>query len=144
MKWTKGGDVPMEELEQFIREAPEHLAVWLRERKPISLQQAAEMADNYATARKGEDRLRLYSGASAPTDRRPTSQTGGEGRKPWTLINQRCHQRLLRSLLLHHGSLLLSQQLHHGSLRPSFGLSLRRRKSFVVRHSRLISAGSLV
>ena len=70
----------------------EHLAVWLRECKPRSLHQAADVADDYATARKGEDRLRLYSGAhspaSAPTDRRPTSQTGGEGRKPWTQPTQ--------------------------------------------------------
>ena len=79
-------------MEQFIKEAPEPLAVWLRECKPRSLQQAAEMADDYATARKGEDWLRLYSEAhspaSAPTDRRPTSQTGGEGRKPWTQPTQ--------------------------------------------------------
>ena len=39
-------------LEQFLTGVPEDLQIWLRERKPTSLCQAATLADDYALARK--------------------------------------------------------------------------------------------
>ena len=58
-RWSKDRDIPLEELvllEQFMGGLPEGLAVWLREKKPNFLQEAAEMADDYVTARKAEGR----------------------------------------------------------------------------------------
>ena len=85
-KWTKGGDVPVIELmliEQFVKGAPDHLAVWLKERKPQSLQQAAELADDYATARKGDNRPRPQTGTgyqpTAQGDKKPSWEQSGGG-----------------------------------------------------------------
>lgn len=57
-RWRKDRDIPLEELvliEQFKGGVPEDPVVWLKE-KLTSLQEAAEMADNYTTARKAEGR----------------------------------------------------------------------------------------
>ena len=46
--------MPVEELiilDQFLAGVPEDLKVWLKERKPGSLEQAIELADDYALAR---------------------------------------------------------------------------------------------
>ena len=59
-RWTKEQTMPVTEvviLEQFLQCVPEDLRVWLRERKPESLAQAAELADDFVLARKGEGRL---------------------------------------------------------------------------------------
>ena len=39
--------------EQFYQSVPEALAVWVRDRKPSSLKQMAELADDYMLSRKG-------------------------------------------------------------------------------------------
>ena len=52
--WIKDAKVPIEELmllEQFLQCVPEDLAVWIKEKKPESLKQAAQLADDYMTAR---------------------------------------------------------------------------------------------
>lgn len=62
VRWTKGQDIPLEELvllEQFLQGAPEDLRVWLRERKPKTLREVAELADDYVIARKEERRTVL-------------------------------------------------------------------------------------
>ena len=38
-------------LDQFLARVPENMRVWLKERKPGSLKQAIELADDYALAR---------------------------------------------------------------------------------------------
>lgn len=53
-RWTRDQPMPLEELmvlDQFLAGAPEELRVWLKERKPQSLQQAQELADDYTLAR---------------------------------------------------------------------------------------------
>ena len=58
-KWTKEGDIPLEEvvlMEQFIQCVPEELAVWIKEKKPTSVRQAAELADTYTLARSGDEK----------------------------------------------------------------------------------------
>ena len=57
-RWTKAVDIPLEEvmlLEQFLQSVPAELGVWIRERKPRSVKEAAELADDYSLARKGID-----------------------------------------------------------------------------------------
>ena len=44
-------------LEQFISGVPEDLRIWLRDRKPESLHQAASLADGYALAHKSNQRV---------------------------------------------------------------------------------------
>ena len=44
------------EVEQFITGVPEDLRIWLRERKPNSLRQAAALADDYTLARKSSQK----------------------------------------------------------------------------------------
>ena len=44
-------------LEQFISSVPEDLRIWLRVRKPESLRQAAFLADDFALARKSNQRV---------------------------------------------------------------------------------------
>ena len=53
-RWTRDQPMPLEELmvlDQFLAGSPEELRVWLKERKPQSLQQAQELADDYTLAR---------------------------------------------------------------------------------------------
>ena len=53
-RWTKDQKMTVEELmvlDQFLAGVPEELRVWLKERKPESLKQAAELADDYSLAR---------------------------------------------------------------------------------------------
>ena len=44
-------------LDQFIHAVPEELGIWLREKKPKSLQEAMQMADDYTLARRGQGRV---------------------------------------------------------------------------------------
>ena len=63
-KWTKGQSMYVREiviLEQFTQSVPEGLRVWLRERKPGSVKEAAEMVDDYVLARKKEDKATTCS-----------------------------------------------------------------------------------
>ena len=58
-KWVQPGSKTKEEVsdimvvEQLLDVMPPELKVWVRERKPKSLKEASEMADNYVAARKG-------------------------------------------------------------------------------------------
>ena len=72
-QWTKDQPMAVEELmvlDQFLHGVPEDLRVWLKERRPGSLQQAMKLADDYALAR----------GGSRPTQQRPS----GKGTPPVT------------------------------------------------------------
>ena len=54
-RWVASQSIALEQLitlEQFLAGVPEDLRIWLRERKPTSLRQAATLADDYALARK--------------------------------------------------------------------------------------------
>jgi len=58
-RWVASRSGALEELvtiEQFLVGVPEDLRIWLRERKPTSLQQAATLADDYALARRSSQR----------------------------------------------------------------------------------------
>ena len=60
-RWTKSQAMSLEELimvEQFLQGMPDGLRVWLRERKPESLKQAAALADSYVLARRPESQLK--------------------------------------------------------------------------------------
>ncbi|XP_065889411.1 uncharacterized protein [Dysidea avara] len=60
-RWTKNQSISLEELimlEQFLQGMPDGLRVWLRERKPESLRQAAVLADSYVLARKPEPQFK--------------------------------------------------------------------------------------
>ena len=66
VRWTASQSIPLKELimiEQFLAWVPEDLRIWLRERKPTSLHQAATLADDHALARKSCQR---NSGRSVP------------------------------------------------------------------------------
>ena len=55
-RWVQNQEMPMEDLmvaEQFYQSVPEDIAVWVRDRKPTSLEQIAELADHYMLSRKG-------------------------------------------------------------------------------------------
>ena len=59
-RWVASQSIGIEELvkiEQFISGVPEDLRIWLRERKPESLRRAASLADDYALARKSNQRV---------------------------------------------------------------------------------------
>ena len=58
-RWVASQPIALEELvklEQFITGVPEDLRIWLQERKPNSLRQAAALADDYALARKSSQK----------------------------------------------------------------------------------------
>ena len=60
---SRDGRIPLEEsvlIEQFMGRVPENLAIWLREKKPTSLQATAEMDDDYVAARKAEGKEFLH------------------------------------------------------------------------------------
>ena len=92
VRWRKDQDIPLEELvliEQFMAGVPQDLAVWLRERRPKSPQEAAEQADDYVAARKAEGRsegnqseLQRMSKGSQLSDPRPSADTGGRMQPP--------------------------------------------------------------
>ena len=74
VRWTASQSIPLKELimlEQFLAWVPEDLRIWLRERKPTSLHQAATLADDHALAHKSCQR---NSGRSVPPS---TSSTSG-------------------------------------------------------------------
>ena len=89
-RWRKDRDIPLEELiliEQFMAGVPQDLTVWLRERKPKSLREAAEQADNYVAARKAEGRSEGSRGefpqsarGGQQSDPRPTVEVSGRMR----------------------------------------------------------------
>ena len=86
-KWTKeSGDVPLKQvmlLEQFIMSVPEELAVWIEEKKPASLRQAAELADMYTLARKGDEKQaarKPRTGSQAAEKPTTATPTGPERR----------------------------------------------------------------
>ena len=56
-QWVASQRISLEELisiELFLLSVPDDLRIWLRERKPESLQQAATLADDYMLARKAD------------------------------------------------------------------------------------------
>ena len=74
-RWTDSQSIPLKELimlEQFLTGVPEDLRIWLRERKPTSLRQAATLADDHALARKSSQR---NSGRPIPFPMSPASNT---------------------------------------------------------------------
>ena len=83
-RWVSSQSVPLKELvmlEQFIAGVPEDLQIWLRERKPESLRQAAALADDYALARTKsghkiiyKNSTRLQEGAAVSDQGQPQSQ----------------------------------------------------------------------
>ena len=60
-RWVASQSIEIEKLvkkiEQFISDVPEDLRIWLRERKPESWRRAASLADDYALARKSNQRV---------------------------------------------------------------------------------------
>jgi len=59
-KWKEASSISTDEMiliEHFMQSVTEDLRVWLKERKPDSLAKAAELADDYVLARKGEHRV---------------------------------------------------------------------------------------
>ena len=76
-------------LEQFIAGVPEGLAIWLEEKEPKSLAQAAELADTYALAREdnGKGALKeatpwghpLVATNRSPGERNPVSRQSKKG-----------------------------------------------------------------
>ena len=55
--WVKDREIPLREMvimEQVLLSVPEDLAVWLRERRPESLDELGKLADDYVLARTGE------------------------------------------------------------------------------------------
>ena len=72
--WTKDQKMPLAELlvlDQFLGGVPEDLRVWLKERKPESLQQAVELADDYTLARGGGKRKTTVVTAQPPVQGKP-------------------------------------------------------------------------
>ena len=62
-KWKESSEMNVDEmvlLEQFLQSVPEDLRVWLKERKPTSLDKAAELADDYVLARKAEMKANTF------------------------------------------------------------------------------------
>ena len=56
-RWIKATEMDLQELvllEQFLKTLPRELAIWLKEQNPTSAVKAAEMADDYDVARRGE------------------------------------------------------------------------------------------
>ena len=70
-KWTKEAGLDLRELiimEQVLSGTPDDLAVWLRERKPKSLEELGKLAENYAQARNAEGRAESGRGVT-PVER---------------------------------------------------------------------------
>lgn len=90
MHWTKDQKMPLAELmvlDQFLGGVPEDLRVWLKERKPESLQQAMELADDYGR-RSGKRKPAVESAQSSsqvssrPVEDEPAHQS--QSRTPLT------------------------------------------------------------
>ena len=74
VRWTKDLEMPLDQvimLEQFLRCVSADLAVWIRERKPKSLKEAAVLADDYALARKGGTGTPSWRAPQPGSDPRP-------------------------------------------------------------------------
>jgi len=75
-RWVDSQAVPLKELvmiEQFLVSVPEDLRIWLREKKPTSIRQAAGLTDDYALARRGNQKAnpKTSSSSSPGTGTRP-------------------------------------------------------------------------
>ena len=76
--WRKDQKMTVEELmvlDQFLTGVLEELRVWLRERKPESLNQAAELAYDYSLARSRSAPLKPVQTGTAKLPHRDQSQT---------------------------------------------------------------------
>lgn len=71
-KWIQPGGKTKEEvceaivLEQLLDDMTPELRVWVKERKPNTLREASEMADNYVAARKGNRDRRVCTNCNKP------------------------------------------------------------------------------
>ena len=77
-RWIKDQKMMVEELmvlDQFLAGVPEELRVWLKERKPESLKQAAELADDYSLARSRSTLQRPMQTGAAKLPHQDRSQT---------------------------------------------------------------------
>ena len=112
-KWKRDRDISVEEmilLEQFIAGVPKALTIWLKEKEPKSLEEAAELVDTYALARegggKGGPKEIPLSGtppcgggrqepcqieSSGPTERKGRDQTNQHGEKRCFQCNRSGH-----------------------------------------------------
>ena len=96
-KWMKDAGIDLRELiimKQVLSETPEDLAVctWLRERRPWSLEELGELAENYTQARKGEDVGRTGSWRSKSGQEKGTGLKGerlGTSEGSRTKVNSR-------------------------------------------------------
>ena len=80
-KWTKEGDIPLEDLmEQFIQCVPEELTVWIKEKKPTSVRQAAELADTYTLARNGDEKTSTRKANEPIAGQQPQPRADGPPR----------------------------------------------------------------
>lgn len=60
--------------EQVLCAVPDSLAVWLRERKPESLEDLATLAKDYNLARKSEEKKPLSNSAATAGRKGPTKE----------------------------------------------------------------------
>ena len=80
-RWAKSQELTWEQMvliEQVYNSVPQGLAVWLRERKPRSAQQLAELADDYSLGRhSGGEAASLKDAGSSPGSIRAKEVTMG-------------------------------------------------------------------
>ena len=87
-RWAKSQELTWEQMvliEQVYNSVPQDLAVWLRERKPRSAQQLAELADDYSLARhSGGEAASLKDAGSSPGSSRAKEVAKGpsQSREP--------------------------------------------------------------
>ena len=93
-RWTKNQVMQVEDLmiaEQFYQAIPEHVAVWLKDRKPATLEDMACLADDYFLSRSRTSQPAQQSipgNATAQTTKPPSNRTNG-GRGHWNDFNGR-------------------------------------------------------
>ena len=93
-RWVASQSIALEELmmlEQFLTGVPEDLQIWLRERKPTSLRQAATLADDYALARKSGHRATATN--STRPQENPAIGNQGQPQRDRPLNNSIRHER---------------------------------------------------
>ncbi len=69
-------------LEQFLQCVPEELAIWIKEKKPESLKQAAQFADDYMTARN--QKVIAPGTPQSETNRQSITYPKASSYKKWT------------------------------------------------------------
>ena len=77
-RWIKSQQMSVEDLivlEQFYQSLPNNLAVWLRDRKPDSLQGAADLADDYLLSRAPTQVKKDHSDSG---NTKPNKEASGE------------------------------------------------------------------